>query len=139
MLVSGLSAIFMAFSSQTNVFIENIRLTEVSTQFPDLSDFKLTQTQRRVCKTTDLGLKLNSLYQIRPVMSSDLNLVDQPLSNYSNRIKNLSWFITTIIPFYKLTELYVFNPCDLTLTGGEPRYESIPTRQYFLINAPPQG
>ena len=80
MLVSGLSVIFMAFSSQTNVFIENIRLTEVSTQFPDLSDFKLTQTQKRVWKTTDLSLELNSLYQIRytvtGMMSSGLNMVD---------------------------------------------------------------
>ena len=69
MLVSGLSAIFMAFSSQTNVFIENIRLTEYSTQFPDLSDFKLTQPQKGP------EVELIILYQIRPVtgmMSSDL-------------------------------------------------------------------
>ena len=73
MLVSGLSAIFMAFSSQTNVFIENIRLTEDSTQFPDLSDFKLTQPQKRP------EIELIKLYQNRPVtsmMSSDLSLVD---------------------------------------------------------------
>ena len=49
MLVSGLSAIFMALSSQTNVFIENIRLVQFQ-EFPDKPAFKLTLPLKKIFK-----------------------------------------------------------------------------------------